>query len=556
MDFNTSVPTQPVNYNITPVQVQNPMEMAAGIQQARLRNEQIKASQMENQQREIDLRDNELMRQSQMQSGGDLDKMLELFQKSGGSPKAAIALSQQVNSMKLAKANLNEKDLANHAAQNDQIEALLQPVLAESDPAKQSALWGEAINKAVSSGLMTPQEAQQHPYTGADGVKQYATGLETEKWLNAQAQKERSAAATAQAGTAAKREEREGGQQDFMSAVSALSATPPKDAQEYRQRVGQLKPAVAQRMLAELPPDQYDPSTIRKLGMTPDQQAQTENASATLAETIKRDAASQQHAITDESLRKIQLGIEQGRLKQEQLVNGMKYGPGTAEYWVKQLQDNPDSIKEMPAELRSTVGQGFSQATGLPLPTPLSANGQTSETAARNALDGIAAIRDALQNPEVQKRLGPILGRLGEVEQDAGSTVGMSPAGAKAAQELRTRMRYFVMQEGKAILGGRLPQNLMNEMSKSSANVAMDAPTLAGAMQGAEDNAKSILDNNDKQRFGGKMRSREQRGLGATPAAAPQKSYQKTMTGPNGHKIGWNPGDATWTDIQTGQPVK
>jgi hypothetical protein len=45
-------------------------------------------------------------------------------------------------------------------------------------------------------------------------------------------------------------------------------------------------------------------------------------------------------------------------------------------------------------------------------------------------------------------------------------------------------------------------------------------------------------------------------GQGSAPNAGGGKTYQKTAVGANGHKIGWNPGDATWTDIQTGKPVK
>jgi hypothetical protein len=296
-----------------------------------------------------------------------------------------------------------------------------------------------------------------------------------------------------------------------------------------------MDPATAKSILAAIPPGQYDPNksvaALRQLGMNPEQQQQAQDRADTLKETIKRDAEAHNNHLADQSLRQLEVAISAGRLKQEQMVNGMKYGPGTTEYWAQQLQDNPDSIKEMPPELRSSVGQMFKNKTGLPLPTALSNTGQTQETAARNALDGVSFIRQALQNPEIRKQVGPILGRLGDAEQAYGSAVGLSPEAAKLAQELRTRMRYFVFQEGKAVLGGRLPQQLMGEMEKSSANVHMDPSMLEGALSGAEGNANSILDNNDRQRFGGKMRPRSMRGMSegnsAAPAAQPaQGGYQ------------------------------
>ncbi len=281
--------------------------------------------------------------------------------------------------------------------------------------------------------------------------------------------------------------------------------------QEYAQKFGELKARVATQFPL---PATFNPATtpaqIRALGMSSEQQQTAAQAKITEAETSR-------HNLTTESTAALNQAVNQGRLAQTQTVNGLKYGPGTQEYWVKQLQDNPDSIKEMPAELRTTVGQKFREATGLPLPTPLTGAAQTSETAARNSLDGIAFINKALDNPEIRKQIGPIMGRLGNAEQAIGTAVGLSPEAAQLAQELRTRMRYFVFQEGKAVLGGRLPQNLMKALEESSANPKMDANLLHGALNGAEGSAQSILDNADKQRFGGKMRPRSMRGAENAP---------------------------------------
>ncbi len=285
------------------------------------------------------------------------------------------------------------------------------------------------------------------------------------------------------------------------------------DREDYAQKWGGLKAGIAMQFPS---PATFDPETtpakIRGLGMSSEQQQTAAQAKITETETNR-------HNLSSESTAKLNQAINAGRLAQTQQINGLKYGPGTQEYWVKQLQDNPDSIKEMPAELRTTVGQKFRDATGLPLPTPLTGAGQTSETAARNALDGITFIKKALENPEIRGQIGPIMGRLGNAEQAIGTAVGLSPEAAQLAQELRTRMRYFVFQEGKAVLGGRLPQNLMKALEESSASVKMDPSLLHGALNGAEGNAQAILDNTDKQRFGGKMRTRQMRG---TEAASPQ----------------------------------
>lgn len=237
------------------------------------------------------------------------------------------------------------------------------------------------------------------------------------------------------------------------------------------------------------------------------------------AQTRTADEA-HRHNLSTEQTAKLQAAIAGGHLAQEQMVNGVKYGPDTAAYWAEQLAQNPDSISELPADMRTSVGKAFTAKTGLPLPKPLTGEGLTQERAARNALDGAARIQQLVSDPEIAGQIGPIMGRLGNAEQKIGTAVGLSPRAEALAQELRTQMRYFVFQEGKAVLGGRLPQNLMKSLEDSSANVHMDSNMLKGALTGAVENAHTVMDNSDRQRFGGKMRSREARGQG-TPKEFP-----------------------------------
>lgn len=249
------------------------------------------------------------------------------------------------------------------------------------------------------------------------------------------------------------------------------------------------------------------------IGLLPEEQVKATQAAAQLAHEQNVSTEQHRHNLSEESTARLTAAVSQGRLAQEQFINGMKYGPGTSDYWVQQLQQNPDSVKELPAELRSSVGKKFTSVTGLPLPTPANAQAQQTETAARNALDGASFIQEALKNPEIRANLGPIMGRLGSAEQALGSAPNLSPEAAQLAQELRTRMRYFVFQEGKAILGGRLPQQLMQQLESSSANPHMDPDVLTGALNGAIGNAKTVMDNVDASRFGGQMRPSSMRHL-------------------------------------------
>ncbi len=148
------------------------------------------------------------------------------------------------------------------------------------------------------------------------------------------------------------------------------------------------------------------PDQIRAIATTPEQQI-------TAGQTAKRDEAALAHQKVQEVIQRGHLAVSQADLALKQRQNEQEYGKGTAQYWAHQLLDNPDSITELPAKMRTSVGEEFKSLTGLPLPTKLSGMVQQSETASRNALDNIDFIREALKNPEIKQRIGPILGRLG-----------------------------------------------------------------------------------------------------------------------------------------------
>jgi len=203
----------------------------------------------------------------------------------------------------------------------------------------------------------------------------------------------------------------------------------------------------------------------------------------------------------------------------------------------------------MPEKLRGMVGQGLQQKYNLPLPTALDAAGKQQETAGRSSLDNIAYVRQAIQNPEIAAQIGPILGRLGNVEMHVGTAVGLSPQAEQLAQELRTRMRYFIFQEGKGVMGGRLPISMMKALEESSPSVKMDANMLKGALNGAEGAAQTSLNNLEKQRWGGRMRTPS--GGAAAPSGVPA-NVQRALKGAERGKIHQLSDGTTWMVNQDG----
>jgi hypothetical protein len=250
-----------------------------------------------------------------------------------------------------------------------------------------------------------------------------------------------------------------------------------------------------------------------ELGKTPEQRQTAATAAATLAETKNRDAEAARHNQADEAAKRSEIALKQKEFQAE-------YGGDAVKGWAATIKDNPDAVSEVPPKLRTGVQQEFTKSTGLPFPKPLSGPTKTQETAARNGLAALQQVAEDIKDPEIQARLGPIMGRLGNAEQDVGATVGLSPEAAAKAQRLRTNMRMMAMQEGRSVFGGRIPQQLMESFQSSSPNVKMDPGTLTGALQGMQDAGMRALDTADQERFGGKMRSREDRGVSAVQFGA------------------------------------
>lgn len=227
-----------------------------------------------------------------------------------------------------------------------------------------------------------------------------------------------------------------------------------------------------------------------------------------------------QEAVTTAETRQ-QHAIENARAyaeyQQNQQKFNLEYGPGTVDSQVEQVYHNPDTaVQNVPQTLRTAVQNGLQTKYGITFPKPLTGQQSEQEVASKSTLNAVNYIRSALDDPEIAGKIGPILGRLQDAQQKTGTAIGLSPAAAQKAQELRTQMRLLLTQEPREF-GGRLTPALMDELQKSGPRVDMNIDMLKGALNGTEITSLNQLDNLDRARFGGQMRPRAVRGLEATP---------------------------------------
>lgn len=176
-------------------------------------------------------------------------------------------------------------------------------------------------------------------------------------------------------------------------------------------------------------------------------------------------------------------------------------GPAAIESLADQVHENPDLFQKLTGDVMNAVAQRFQQKYNLPAPRPLPADMKNKEDGSIISLNHVAAIGELLKNPVIQKRMGAWNGRVGDLEQTVGNTVGLTPADARAIQDFRTRISYLFAQEGKAVFGGRPPQTLMNDLKKSSPNMKMGLPLFQGALDAVKGMGELNIKSTDDYRF-------------------------------------------------------
>jgi hypothetical protein len=329
-------PATQVGKAVNLINARNELQMAPLRMQAT--QQQLAAGAMENRQRQMDLEGQEKLRQVYMDVGGDPDKLFPAAVKAGVPPKALMQLQQQLLEHATAKAKLDETTLANQAAKNDQLNSLLQPVVAEADPAKQQALWDQQMQAGLAKGLVTPQDVQAHPYPGSpDGVKAYAASLMTDKWATSQG--------TLMKGQAAANEDARKAQlfptQLLESQTRSQMGQRQADASKLAAAAAQ-SPAALAAAKASLPPDRAaifgdmaDPTAIARVGLTAPELVTSDQAAKDLAER-------QHHNKIEENQGQARIGVEQGRLAVERRSQGLDANGQPMQY--SDPQGNPINI--------------------------------------------------------------------------------------------------------------------------------------------------------------------------------------------------------------------
>lgn len=409
------------------------------------------------------------------------------------------AITQQQETLKAKKAN------------NEYIGGLAQSVL--NAPAEmRPRLWQGAIEQAVNAGIPEAPSFRGMPYDEGLVHTIANQSMSAQQQMDIQI-KELQTKADLLKGTAAKTEadtkqdewtvKKPGEQADSVQkqlSSASMQLASARNPQDYQSKYNSLPPEIA----ANFPPPQAwqgarTGAAVIKIGMTPAQQT---NAAA----------EQQRNAIAG------------GELQLNQKKFSMLEGPDAVNSWVSSMKGDPDTWKDVPPGLKTAVSTQWQKETGLPVPRQLPADVKSREEASQQSLAHIQNVRQLLNDPDLKGAVGPVLGRLGTMEQNVGDTFFKTGVQAQKEQQLRTALSYLFGQEGRALFGGRPPEKLMKELHKSSANPNMSLNMMLGALDGAEGSARRTISTAQQYRFNGKT-------LPGTPGDGPRKSLDAIFGG-------------------------
>lgn len=474
--------------------------------QDKLRQQQIAQSviqtqslQAQAQQHQRDLLDESNWTTAIKEAGGDFGKALDTLSKSG-SVSGTFLMNKQNTVDKLITdkmARESSENTRDKAADDDIYNRILS--VTALDPSQQPTQYanimdammndsklGPRVQKGLQMGILQkswPQESK--PYMETLGMVKGGQG-----YINAQATQR--AALAEQAAKAANEQANADKTRAGIPIVTAEAANAPTlykaNADEASHKADQSGKVLA---------------GTSATGITAEQQEQNRNSRGELA-------------------------VKQGELGLKKQELDRTFGDGAVDTWVDNILANPD-LKLPAGKLGNAIEQQFTKKTGLPLPIPTTAPMRDRLVSANMALKAVQELREDLKDPDIQKRLGPILGRVGNAEQDTGATIGLSPQAAQKAARLRANMRYLFANELKTNIGARPSEFLAKQLESASPNVKLNDPMLLGTLQGVEDSALRTHDAVDQSRFGGKMRSRAQRGLTPSVTITPKFTSMDTV---------------------------
>lgn len=505
--------------SIRPPSVPDPLEQLGKIGALKSQQQQIQAGGLENQQRQMAIKDEQAMT-SAMQSwdGSDPNQLPGLVIKNGGSAKAVLGLKSQLLAQKktysdIAKddAETGKNNLDSQIKRNDMLAGQIGNVLQAPDDQLPQAVT-QAVQQAVQQGLLDPQHAQgvgQLTQLPPDQIRQKLTFLQ-KSFMGQKAQQE---AAAAQAEANAKAAQLPGQIADSKMKVDE-AAIPPEERKNLK-------------------------ATEASLALRASQGDATAEAALKRLDQSRREGRPVNNIMTGNDAKDIADAIENG--DQPPTLQGLyrNAGPVRAE-----LARRGTPLAKMELDWKAT--QKHIQTLNGPQQTRL----MQSVTAAGDMLDKVDDLYGQWQ------KLAPTSGFKVLNKATLAAMKNLPGQAGAIATALDAQIADLTADLGNVYMGGNSPTDHALSLAGKSLSGDWNKETFEEGVKQVRSNIKirrNSIVNSGVLGLSGDTNYAPQQGAApsapaqAAPAAAP------SATGPNGHKIVVK--DGKWVDAQTGAPI-
>lgn len=374
--------------------------------QQQLTQAQLQEAQTANEQQQLNLQQDQAIQRAAMDSGGDLDKFMDLSRQYGGGMKAI----SNVLAMKTSLLQIDKDTLANNLAKSKQLTGMLQPIVDETDPAKKSTLWQDSMAEAVKEGLVGQDIADKFPtYPGDDKARLFlnqhklVTDLADETLKHVQTQGEEAKTNSEQMGLIGQTLMSANSQQQLDAGFEFLAAK-----------------GMDKSLLALFPHD-FSPQNmqvIQRLALTPAQQAQVPLEKMSLQDYMNNHPGMSLYEAAKQQ--KIDQAVAQAKQLQpleiqKALATGTAAAQARGEDFAAMLKTGINPITKERLSLDNAPDTMLVNASGQVVPTnmiqlykPTQQERQTADTA-RQVLAISSELRQAVQqHPDL---IGPLMGR-------------------------------------------------------------------------------------------------------------------------------------------------
>lgn len=586
MPIDPSIPLQ----GRTTVPLADPLEQQAkamGLRNMATRQlveqQQLQQGNMALEQQQLEMQDQQKMRQAYMESGGDLAELEKRAMAAGVGPRSMMALKQQLLNTRKTLAQIGKDELEAKKNTTAALGSAAQAVL-QLPPDQRAQGWATTRANLISQGHITPDQAPEQ-YPGDEQLQLHANTARTSQQIIDSILKERGV--VAQEKTAASHATQANTQERRLAAelsgieatnltkglqIAGQTAVGVSDQASWDAWRATLAPEVAKRM-----PPVFSPAAkqlVQSMGMNPDQQVQT-------ALEAKRSEEAKRHNLVEERLGGGRLAVERENSKRMQAQFDATYGalngpdgkPMDAEAAKAFASQDPAAAAIANYQLAPpSISRGGPGAMVMRKVLAINPDYNAQDWAAQGALlknftsgktaDQLRSLNtalghvgmltdaiDALKNGNVQV-LNSIANRFGAATGSTPATVFQAIVNkvgpeVAAAYGIATGAERDVAKDD--FNPKMSPDQLMN-------NAKTTAKLLGSKIEAAQKQWKDVFKNRPFEPLSPEgARVMQKLGVGGPPANAPA-SFSITATGADGHKIGSNDGK-TWFDVQSGKKL-